>query len=42
LYRPVVTTVKHGMFLRPWVGPFYIAEKLSDIHVKNSSRTEFT
>ena len=34
LYRPVVLPGKTKKFLRPWVGPFIVAEKLSDIHVK--------
>ena len=38
LYRPIVTPGKHRRFLRLWVEPFYIAEKLSDMHVKNSSK----
>ena len=34
LFRPVVTPGKTAKFLRPWVGPFIISEKLSDIHMK--------
>lgn len=34
LYRPVVTPGKTAQFLKPWVGPFIISEKLSDIHMK--------
>ncbi|VDI82486.1 Hypothetical predicted protein [Mytilus galloprovincialis] len=29
IYRPVVTP-----FMQPWIGPYYITQKLSDIHVK--------
>ncbi|XP_063409146.1 uncharacterized protein LOC134692615 [Mytilus trossulus] len=34
IYRPVVTPGKHRKFMRPWIGPYYITQKLSDIHVK--------
>lgn len=34
VYRPVVTPGRHRKLLRPWVGPFYICQKLSPIHVK--------
>lgn len=34
LYRLAVLPGKTKKFLRPWVGPFIVAEKLSDIHVK--------
>ncbi|CAC5421872.1 unnamed protein product [Mytilus coruscus] len=34
IYRPVVTLGKHRKFMRPWIGPYYITQKLSDIHVK--------
>jgi hypothetical protein len=34
VYRPVVTPGRQRTFIRPWVGTFYIAEKLSPFHVK--------
>ena len=34
VYRPVVTPGRQRKCIRPWVGPFYIAHKLSPIHVK--------
>ena len=40
IYRPVVTPGTNRKLNRPWVGPFYIAEKLSDIHVRVRRRTD--
>ena len=34
LYTPVIATGNSTKLSRPWVGPYYIVEKLSDIHVK--------
>ena len=34
LYRPVVTPGKTVKFVGPWVGPFIISKKLSEIHMK--------
>ena len=34
VYRPVVTPGRQRKLIRPWVGPFYIAQKLSPLHVK--------
>jgi hypothetical protein len=33
-YCPVVTPGRQRKFIRPWVGPFYITQKLSPLHVK--------
>ena len=40
IYRPVVTPGTNRKLNRPWVGPFYIAEKLSDIHIRVRRRTD--
>ena len=34
LYRPVVTPGHNRKLMRPWLGPFYVCQKLSDIHVR--------
>jgi hypothetical protein len=34
VYRPVVTHGIQKQIIRPWVAPFYIAQKLSLLHVK--------
>jgi hypothetical protein len=34
LYKPVVVPGQTHKLSRPWAGPYYIVEKLSDIHVK--------
>ena len=34
VYRPVVTPGRQRTFIRPWVGTFYIAQKLLPLHVK--------
>jgi len=34
VYRPVVTPGRQRTFIRPWVGTFYIAQKLFPLHVK--------
>ena len=34
VYRPVVTHGRQKKIIRPWVAPFYIAQKLSLLHVK--------
>ena len=34
VYRPVVTPGRQSTFIRPWVETFYIAQKLSPLHVK--------
>lgn len=34
LYRPVVTPGHNRKLMRPWLGPFYVSQKLSDIHVR--------
>ena len=34
VYRPVVTHGRERKYIRPWVAPFYIAQKLSLLHVK--------
>jgi hypothetical protein len=41
VYRPVVTPGRQRPFIRPWVGTFYIAQKLSPLHVKIRRKSVF-
>ena len=34
LYTPLVTTGNSTKLFSPWIEPYYIVEKLSDIHVR--------
>lgn len=40
LYKPVVTPGHSRKLLRPWLGPFYVCQKLSPIHVRLRRRSD--